>query len=149
MNLTTLIKLGIQNNEREVRKSTLILPSDDPLMKQSSVGSTARALTGESWAWKLWRWCLWGSSRMLIQPFLPPVISSCCRGAIESTVAPDSWQQNAGKRKGKGKEGVLRRIRWTNQKECDRIKRSIKRRNQKGGQRGEYVEEIKHQLIIC
>lgn len=72
-----------------------MLPSADPLIKQSSIGSTASALTGESWAWKLWRWCLWGSSRTLIQPFLPPVISSCCLGAIASTVAPDSWQQKA------------------------------------------------------
>lgn len=72
-----------------------MLPSDDPLMKQSSVGSTASALTGDSWAWKLWRWCLWGRSRMLIQPFFPPVMSSWCLGAMASTVAPESWQQNA------------------------------------------------------
>lgn len=72
-----------------------MLPSADPLIKQSSVGSTASALTGESWAWKLCRWCLWESSSTLIQPFLPPVISSCCLGAMESTVAPDSWQLKA------------------------------------------------------
>lgn len=77
------------------RLQTLMLPSADPLIKQSSVGSMASALTGESWAWKLCRWCLWESSNTLIQPFLPPVISSCCLGAIESTVAPDSWQQKA------------------------------------------------------
>lgn len=74
---------------------TLMFPSDEPLTKQSSVGSTARALTGESWAWKLWRWSLCGSSRMLIQPFLPPVMSSWFLGAMASTVAPESWQQKA------------------------------------------------------
>lgn len=72
-----------------------MLPSADPLMKQSSTESTARALTGESWAWKLCRWCLLGSSKTLIQPLRPPVMSSCRLGATESTVAPESWQQNA------------------------------------------------------
>lgn len=86
-----------------------MLPSDDPLMKQSSVGSTASALTGDSWAWKLWRWCLWGTSRMLIQPFFPPVISSWCLGAMASTVAPESWQQNAevGRRGTVEEDGIL------------------------------------------
>lgn len=130
--------------------NTLMLPSDDPLMKQSSVGSTASALSEESWAWKLWRWCLWGSSRMLIQPFLPPVISSCCLGAIASTVAPDSWQQKAGERERRwGRMGTLERT----------IGRSIKDGNKTEGQRGEWVipkasfdvidsQFSKHQLII-
>lgn len=88
-------RLNIRPMKVKPVESTLMLPSADPLIKQSSVGSTASALTGESWAWKLCRCCLWGSSKTLIQPFLPPVISSCCLGATESTVAPDSWQQKA------------------------------------------------------
>ena len=91
-NLSNVFNTGVDN--------TLMLPSADPLMKQSSVGSTARALTGESWARKLWRWRRGASSRTLIQPFLPPVMSSCCLEAIRSTVAPDSWQQNAEEKDG-------------------------------------------------
>lgn len=93
-----------------------MVPSAEPLIKQSSVGATARALTGESWAWKLWRCCLWDSSRTLIQPFLPPVMSSCCRGATDSTVAPDSWQQKAtGKQK---RESEVERASNKTQKKC-------------------------------
>ena len=106
-------------DENKADENTLMFPSADPLMKQSSVGSTASALTGESWAWKLCRWCLCGSSNTLIQPFLPPVISSCCLGAIESAVAPDSWQQKAaenpvfcrgGGSKNRGKRTSLRHL---------------------------------------
>ena len=69
-----------------------MFPSAEPLTKELSLGSTARALTGESWAWKLRRWRLWASSSTLRKPFLPPVISSWSRDAMASTVAPDSWQ---------------------------------------------------------
>lgn len=86
-----------------ISQNTLMLPSADPVIKQSSVGSTARALTGESWAWKLCRWRLWVSSRTLIQPFRPPVISSCCLGATARAVAPDSWQQKAEEREKQGR----------------------------------------------
>lgn len=100
-------------SQGESVRNTLMLPSDDPLMKQSSVGSTASALTGESWAWKLWRWCLWGRSSMLIQPFFPPVISSWCLGAMASTVAPESWQQKAEGGINKQSRGGRFKNRWT------------------------------------
>ncbi len=69
-----------------------MLPSADPLMKQLSVESTASALTGESWAWKLWRWIFRLRSRTLIQPRRPPLSSTCCLDARARTVEPDSWQ---------------------------------------------------------
>ena len=81
-----------------------MLPSAEPLMKQASAGSTARALTGESWAWKLWRCSLWVRSSTLIQPRRPPANSSCCLGEMASTVAPVSWQLKAGPQERRGEE---------------------------------------------
>lgn len=77
------------------RRVTFMLPSAEPVTKKSSKASSARALMAESWAWKVWSSCLWRMSNTHTNPFLPPVISSCCFGAYCSTVAPFSWQGNA------------------------------------------------------
>lgn len=90
--VNVLWQLGLAGDGRHV---TFMLPSAEPVTKKSSKASSARALMAESCAWKVWSSCLWRMSNTHTNPFLPPVISSCCFGAYCSTVAPFSWQGNA------------------------------------------------------
>lgn len=70
---------------------TFMLPSAEPVVKNSSQGSRARALMAESCAWNVWISCLCLMSKMQTHPFRPPDIRSWCFGAYWSTVAPWSW----------------------------------------------------------
>lgn len=73
-----------------------MFPSAEPVTKKSSEASSARALTAESWAWKVCSSCLCRMSNTHTKPFLPPEINSCCLGAYCNTVAPFSWHGKAG-----------------------------------------------------
>lgn len=74
-----------------VNLQTFMLPSAEPVVKNSSQGSRDRALMAESCAWNVWISCLCLMSKMQTHPFLPPDIKSWCFGAYWSTVAPWSW----------------------------------------------------------
>lgn len=87
--------------------NTFMLPSADPVTKYSSVGSTAIALTGESWLWSNCCCCFWRRSIIQVKPFLPPDINSWCFGAYASTVAPLSWQIKAERQSNLNKHTVL------------------------------------------
>lgn len=87
--------------------NTFMLPSADPVTKYSSVGSTAIALTGESWLWSNCCCCFWRRSIIHVKPFLPPEIKSWCFGAYARTVAPLSWQMKAESQSNLNKYTVL------------------------------------------
>ena len=78
-------------------KQTLISPSADPVIKNSSLGSRAIHLTAtdDSWAVNLWRKVLCLKSHMHTSPLRPADINNWCWLAYNKLVPPFSWHAKA------------------------------------------------------
>ena len=66
-------------------------PSADPVVKNSSAGSMDMLLMAESWAWNVCRSWRWRVSKMLMSPFLPPLMSSWCLAEYSRAELPSRW----------------------------------------------------------